>query len=205
MSIIAAPGIYAGVSEFINEGIYVNLAGIRVVVRGLTVNGQGGDYGIRLVNGPELHVENSVVSNVNSSGILIGGSGARVYINDTVVRDNPGDGVETAGGAFVSVDNLRIEDNGFSGVDVNGPVQVSVANSVISGNGQQGVLLAPASTGSVKASIGQSRLFANGDAGLCAIANNAAVGRMRTDNTFELNAADASGATAPATANSREG
>lgn len=169
VSIIAAPGIYAGISVFINEGININLAGIRVVLRGLTVNGQGGDYGIRLMNADELHIENCVVSNVNLSGIVIGGSGARVYIKDTVVRDNSGDGIEIAGGAFVSADHVRIEDNGFSGVDVNGPAQVSVANSVISGNGQEGVSLS--GTGNVKASIGHSQLFANGDAGLSVIAN----------------------------------
>src|SRR4029434_2747198 len=49
ISIIAPPGVYAGVSVFSGtDGVTVNAGPTdKVVLRGLTVNGQGGAFGIR--------------------------------------------------------------------------------------------------------------------------------------------------------------
>src|SRR5262245_18595184 len=46
VSIIAPPGIYAGVTAFSGDGITINAPGGTVVLRGLSVNGQGGLIGI---------------------------------------------------------------------------------------------------------------------------------------------------------------
>ena len=43
VSIIAPPGIYAGISVFSGDGVTVNAPGATVVLRGLSINGQGGN------------------------------------------------------------------------------------------------------------------------------------------------------------------
>ena len=43
VSIIAPAGIYAGISVFGGDGVTVNAPGAIVVLRGLSINGQGGN------------------------------------------------------------------------------------------------------------------------------------------------------------------
>ena len=58
VSVIAPPGVHAGVSVFSpSNGITVDGPGAKVVLRGLSINGQGGAIGIWMRNGTELHVE----------------------------------------------------------------------------------------------------------------------------------------------------
>src|SRR5262245_46616782 len=52
VAINAPPGVYAGISVFAGEdGIDVVAPAANVVLRGITVNGQGGNIGIRLQSG----------------------------------------------------------------------------------------------------------------------------------------------------------
>ena len=51
ISLTAAPGVYAGISVFAGSGVTIASPGISVVLRGLTINGQGGANGI-LVDTP---------------------------------------------------------------------------------------------------------------------------------------------------------
>src|SRR5262245_2610773 len=46
VSIIAPPGIYAGISVISGDGVTVNAPGAVVVLRGLFINGQGGRWGV---------------------------------------------------------------------------------------------------------------------------------------------------------------
>ncbi len=93
VSIIAAPGVYAGISVFAGtNGIDINTPGVNVVLRGLTINGQGGDNGIDFVQGAELTVENCVFENSGGgagSAILAHAPGGKISIIDSLVRDTP--------------------------------------------------------------------------------------------------------------------
>ncbi|MBI3147420.1 MAG: hypothetical protein HYZ17_02770 [Betaproteobacteria bacterium] len=68
VSIIAPEGIYAGISVFSGSGITIATASVNVVLRGLTINGLGGTYGVNMTNGASLSIENCVVANFPSSG-----------------------------------------------------------------------------------------------------------------------------------------
>jgi hypothetical protein len=64
VSIIAPPGVYAGVTAPSGDGITINGAGIVVVLQGLIMNGLGtGARGIYFSAGDELHVINCSISN----------------------------------------------------------------------------------------------------------------------------------------------
>lgn len=58
VSIVAPSGVYAGTSVLSGDGITFAGSGIEVVLRGLTVTGQGGHDGIFYTFGERLHVEN---------------------------------------------------------------------------------------------------------------------------------------------------
>src|SRR5689334_19511287 len=58
VSIVAPPGIYAGLTVFSGDGITVNAgASDTVVLRGLTINGQGGNEGVVITHAGTVQVE----------------------------------------------------------------------------------------------------------------------------------------------------
>ena len=117
VTIDSPAGAYAGISVFATfDGITVAAPAAKVVLRGLTINGQGGNNGIRVQAG-EVHVENVVVSNMGQAGILIEG-GTSVRISSSVVRSN--------------ADGLRV-------VPGSGAVSVLVRDSEFSGNATAGI------------------------------------------------------------------
>jgi hypothetical protein len=82
VAIIAPPGVYAGVSVLSGDGITVSAgASDKIVLRGLTINGQGGNVGIRIISGREIHVEDCAVANLLQQGIVVQGGG-RIQIKD---------------------------------------------------------------------------------------------------------------------------
>ena len=61
VALIAPTGVYAGISIFPGaDGVTIATAGVNVVLRGLTINGQGGNNGIFMTAGNRLTVENCV-------------------------------------------------------------------------------------------------------------------------------------------------
>lgn len=130
---IVAPGVYAGISVFAGtNGVDVDGAGITVTLRGLTINGQGGNSGIVFTQGSRLFIEQCIISNLGVYGIqlLIG----HTLITDTIVRDNANVGIRLEGPISVTLDRTRIERNAWTGVEVlNGP-RLTVTSSVIADN-----------------------------------------------------------------------
>jgi len=128
VSIVSPAGVYAGISVFAGEdGVLVSAPATKVVLRGLSINGQGGDHGIRVQAG-EVHIENSVISNiggVGAAGILIEG-GTSVRIAGTVVRSNT-EGMRVLPGA--------------------GTVSVLVRDSEFTNNGTIGIRVSPSGAG----------------------------------------------------------
>ena len=118
VSIVAPPGVYAGVSVLGGDGIVVNAGPSEdVVLRGLTVNAQGGNNGIVFNSGSALYVENCTVRGFNgpsSANIRFAPSTAsRLSVKDSFIRGGTTGVLVTnaATASAVTIDNARIEGN----------------------------------------------------------------------------------------------
>jgi hypothetical protein len=156
LSIIAPAGVYAGVSVFSgNDGITVNAGATdRVVLRGITINGQGGAYGIRVTSGGEIHIEDCTVANMQESGILVEG-GSAVHIARTVVRSSFNSGVLVLPAAAVAI-------------------TVTVADSILTSNGNMGFWAITTAGGTLETAVTRVTSSANGSTGFRAEAIDAA-------------------------------
>jgi len=171
VSIIAPPGIYAGISVFAGQsGVTVNSPAAVVVLRGLTINGQGGDNGVRIDAATRVHIESCVISRVGFDGVLIAfvPGGVEVFVKDTIFRDNGNYAVYTFGSATISLDHVRIEKSGFNGFgsDPSASVRLTVANSTITRNNGHGLLLIAAGGANVDASVDATEIVDNADSGI---------------------------------------
>ena len=93
LALIAPTGVYAGISVFPGaDGVTIATPGVNVVLRGLSINGQGGNNGINMTAGNKLTVENCVISNLAQNGINVNGT-VTVRVTDTIVRDNSSVGI----------------------------------------------------------------------------------------------------------------
>ncbi len=120
VSLVAPPGTYAGVSVLSGDGIVVSAgASDEVVLRGLTVNAQGGNNGIVFNSGAALYIENCTVRGFNgpsNANIRFAPAGAsRLSLKDSFIRGGTA-GVLVSNAttvAAVMIDNTRIEGNGI--------------------------------------------------------------------------------------------
>jgi hypothetical protein len=143
VSIIAPPGVYGGISVFSGNGVTITAGpSDKVVLRGLTINGQGGSVGIDLVQAARVRVEGCVVSNMASTGVQHSATGAELVVLDTIIRDNAGPGISVSADASTLLDGVRVVHNAGDGLIVTAGSVLSVAvvrNSVLSYNGQGGI------------------------------------------------------------------
>lgn len=166
VTIQSPSGTYAGISVFPgNDGITVNGANISVVLRGLSINGQGGGKGVSFVQGDALFIEDCMIANMNSAGIAVTAA-ADVLIRDVTVRGNGSDGVQIASAASATISRLRAERNALAGVSLSNGAQVSVRDSMLGENGQHGVYASGATGISTKITLENSTLTGNAGSGL---------------------------------------
>lgn len=165
VSIIAPDGVYAGVSVFAAQNGITVSGGAKVVLRGLTVNGQGGNEGIWVLGGTQIHVERCVISNMGDAGIRIEG-GATINVSDSVIRSNAGRGVDIlAGAAEVILSDTQVLNNGSHGIFA--AAGALTLNRVLSAeNGLVGLEVRPPAAATVHATVRDSIFSGNGDAGL---------------------------------------
>ena len=150
VSLIAAPGVYAGISVFSGAGVTINTPGLNVVLRGMTINGMGGSTGVSIANAASVSIENCVVANFSGSGgaaISVNGP-VPVRIADTVLRNN------------------------FYGVALQGGAIADISTSRLLGNTQAGLYVYGAAAGTTSATLGTS-LVTGGAYGVDALANAA--------------------------------
>jgi hypothetical protein len=136
VSIIAPPGVYAGVSVASGTGITVNAAPAdKVVLRGLSVNGQGGSDGIAFVQGAELNIDGCEIANMGANGIVVSAANGNATIRNTISRDNAANGISILGGsARVVLDNVQLTNNGGSGLYAMNAATAIISASIIAGN-----------------------------------------------------------------------
>jgi len=142
VSIIAPPGVYAGISVLsYGNGVAVFGTGLKVVLRGLTINTFAGGFGVRVVSGSndsEVLVEACEISNFDYA-ILVEAA-ATVTVIDTVVRNNFY-GIHVKDGATVTVARSSILQNQDEGIMIYGsappalPSSIVVTDSVVAGRG----------------------------------------------------------------------
>jgi hypothetical protein len=137
---IVAQGVVAGIQVTSSSAITVSAGSSDVVVlRGLTLDGLNSAYpGIDFLDGGELHIEDCTLNEFHAGIVVVPYGSSKVFIKDTIVRNNSGDGIRFApsGSATVtaSLDNVRAENNGNDGVFAAANATVSVRNSVAAGN-----------------------------------------------------------------------
>jgi Right handed beta helix region len=173
VSLIAPTGVYAGISVFPGaNGVTIATPDINVVLRGLSINGQGGKSGIIMTEGNKLTVENCVISNLNSVGIGVTGS-TTVRITDTIIRDNGGDGVSLQNGVRGTITRVIASGNN-RGIFVGGSIAntlttADIADSIVNEN-NAGILATSLaiSSAAVKVSVRDSRIARNNNFGLSA-------------------------------------
>lgn len=198
-----------GINGFvINDGATVTPGTIKVVLRGLSIDGAGttpGLNGIRFISGASLVVEDVFIQNQNGgSGIAFQPSGSAklsVHNSQIVNTGTPAIGagilVQPTGtaSARVTVDNVNLQNNGAASVRADtggnsGGVFVHITNSQLSGS-VDGLLVVGPSATSV-AFLVDSAVFNNNGTGINAQAASARVeasGNTITGNGVGLAAA----------------
>jgi hypothetical protein len=184
VSLIAPNGIYAGITVVAGDGITVDAFGATVVLRGLSINGQGGDNGINLMQAARLRVESCVVSSMGIDGIMHSAPGAELIVLDTIVRDNGASGIGGDADAFVVLDHVRSEHNGTNGfylASFSAEAGATITDSVFVFNASNGIWIASTGVGIFHAQVERSVLADNGAAGIkiTAVNSNNLVGITR--------------------------
>jgi hypothetical protein len=136
VSIIAPEGVHAGITVTSGAGVTVGGSALRVVLRGLSIGGQGGSTGIAVsaINS-EVHVERPVISGLVGTAISVNAAGSRVYVEDAQLRSNGASGILVTGGAKAYVDRARIEENANVGVWAYNGSELYLRNSIVHRNG----------------------------------------------------------------------
>ena len=149
VSIVVPPGIYAGVSVTTpgTDGIVVNAgAGDEVILRGLTINNQGGNNGVVFNSGAALYVESCTIRGfalASMANLKFAPAGAsKLFVKDSYIRSGQA-GINLANGttaASATIDNTRIESN-VNGVTATFSGALALRNSVVAENANHGVNL----------------------------------------------------------------
>ena len=170
VSIVAPPGVYAGISVFAGQDGVTVIAGAtdKVALRGLSINGQGGNNGIVVAGGGQVHIEHCEVANLGIDGVVVAGASA-VHIANSTVRSNGARGIHSlASAGEVYVNETRVAHNAAQGILAEAGV-LSVNRTVSEGNGSSGLLVNPGSPSTVSAVVRGSVAVGNAGSGIVAI------------------------------------
>ena len=178
ISLIVPTGVHAGISVFPgSDGVTIATPGINVVLRGLTINGLGGNNGISMTAGTSLSVEDCVISNFAGSGNIgiFVNTAAKVKIIDTLLRDSDL-GIQLQGGAVATIARSRLVGIASFGIFVFG-ITAGTTTAAISDTNVSGIsklvqdrygILASAGSGNVRASVIRS-IVSNFNVGVASV------------------------------------
>jgi hypothetical protein len=165
VAIIANPGFYAGVSASTGNAVTIATAGISVTLRGLSINGLGGSYGVHMTNGAKLSIENCIISNFVGDGVFVN-TAAKVRIVDSLIRDNLINGAYFQNGATATVSGTKFLGNGNTGTYVSGSIPsttttLAISESIFTNPNVAVYALADAATAVARVSVIRSTLANN--------------------------------------------
>ncbi|BBJ22924.1 right-handed parallel beta-helix repeat-containing protein [Candidatus Nitrotoga sp. AM1P] len=183
ISLTAAPGAYAGITVFPgSNGVTIATPGVNVVLRGLTINSQGGDAGILMTAGAKLSIENCVIANFsiigspfNQYGVLVQ-TAATVRMVNTLIRDND-IGIQIQDGATADISGSKFFGNSTYGIvafnDINGTTTTAAVSDTVVTGGGIGIyaIVDSASTATARAEIVRS-IVSNYSGGVAAESQN---------------------------------
>jgi hypothetical protein len=192
VSIIAAPGIYAGISvPSGSDGITINGPLAKVVLRGLSINGQGGRFGINVHDAGRVRIENCVISNMSDNAIWQDAQLAELIVTDTLLRDNGGQGIGIKASAKVLFDHVRSEHNALDGFVMEPQCcaegSATIVDSVFAYNGGAGLYINTVSGGPPTVQVERSVIASNGLAGFLCVGNGDSAFITLTRNAINQN------------------
>lgn len=144
VSIVAPPGVYAGISVFSGDGITINAGTSDIVkLRGLTLNGLGGVNGIVVNTVGLLEIDDVRVSGFSFRGLNFAASG-RLTVTNSVFENSGESGLHAqpaSGTATVTLDQSRFDRNAANGAVFATGVSGSILRSTASHNASVGFLI----------------------------------------------------------------
>lgn len=155
VSIIAPAGIYAGISVTSGVGITVNGASINVVLRGLSINGQGGTHGIHYVQGSRLNVVGCQIVGMDGNGLRVEGAGT-VLVTKTAIRRSGQAGIFVNAAANVTVGQSRVQSSSGDGIAMSGGAAGSVVRTLVTDSGLFGITASQSAAGTMRIAVDAS-------------------------------------------------
>ena len=156
ISIIAPPGVYAGITVATGTGIVVDAGTGNVRLRGLTINGLGGATGIDFQSGAALYVEGTLVTGFTGAGLNANlAAPAELFVRDSIFRGNgTGASLATSPGVVTplaaTIERCQFEDNPI-GIALTGfSARAAILKSIVVG-GATGILVQPTFGGATSA------------------------------------------------------
>ena len=141
ISVVAAPGAYAGISVAGGNAVTVATPGVKVRLSGLKINATASATGVNFTSGTSLNIEGCTFSGFSTAGVV--NAAAEVRITDSVFTNNV-TGATFDGGASAAIASSQFLGNSNAGVSLPGlttaPTSVVVTHSVAShSSGANGV------------------------------------------------------------------
>ena len=130
VTITANPGYFAGIAASSGTAVTIATAAVEVTLRGLNINSIGASIGVSMTDGARLSVDNCVIQNFTGNGVEVH-TGATVRIVDSLIRDN-NYGVHLNGGATATILGSKILDSTGIGVFVQGNLASTTTSASIS-------------------------------------------------------------------------
>jgi Right handed beta helix region len=182
VSIVAPAGIYAGISVFAGSGVFVDAPGATVVLRGLSINNQGGSNGIYVTHAARVQIENCVINGMGAGVRFHPSSEVMVSITDTTLRNNGGNGVVAVpvgpGGELsrIQIFGSVMQANGV-GVSIGDITRASIVDTVVADSTFGGVVVQSlaASSTNLSTAIDRIQIVGSGSAGVSASGTAAAL------------------------------
>jgi hypothetical protein len=199
VALIAPTGVYAGISVFPGaNGVNIATAGVNVVLRGLSINGQGGNNGINMTAGNSLTVENCVISNLTQRGIFVDGV-VDVNITDSIIRRNAAQGISLQNGVTATITRAVVSGNGSNGIFVFGNLAsttttADIADSTMDGNSNGVFAQLINAAAFINVSVRDSRAVRNGNYGLAAQTSFSSATSLAASNNIVSNNSNGIGA-----------
>lgn len=139
VTLMAPPSVFVGIAVATGSGVTIN-GGANVVLRGLTINGQGGVNGILMNGSGNLSIENCIISNFSATGVLVDAA-ATVRMVDTLVRNNT-IGIQLQKGATTDISGSKFLGNntGIFAIDTTGTTTaVTISDTLVTGGLANGI------------------------------------------------------------------
>ena len=161
VSIVAPPGVYAGISVLSGDGIAINTPGVDVALKGLSINGQGGSNGIVVAQARSIVVERCTIGHFATDGITVNAA-ALVVVADSTSSGNAQNGITIAGGASAAITRARAEFNGAAGIMVTGGARATIDHSYMTTNHVNGLYVLQNFAGTTRVAVDTSVMTRQG-------------------------------------------